>query len=100
MREKMTKWKFIAKTTRVKYPAGIRAGQFLLLKSTIRICDHKGVLTGKRYNRGGTWIVLTGVRDNPNLIFLRAPDGAKHTWDGTSIFESFARRRGRQGEGR
>ena len=38
---------------------------------------------------GEVWIVLPGVEDESDIIWLRQPDGNRHTWDADDITETF-----------
>ncbi|MGK0189679.1 MAG: hypothetical protein ACI9R3_005496, partial [Verrucomicrobiales bacterium] len=63
-----------------EYPCGLVAGESLRIKQEIRCKDHNGRETGRVYPVGETWIVLSGVKDEPEVIWIRQQDGRRHTW--------------------
>lgn len=71
------------------YPCGLSAGNQLRLKTDIEIKNHKGKETGEIYPPGGVWTVLSGVPAEPDIIWLKQPDGERHTWDASDIFDTF-----------
>jgi len=74
----------------MEYPCGLKAGDELELLRRLEIEDHDGRVT-KHHEPGEIWIVLSGVVSEPDVIWLRQPDGERHTWDET-IFEWFKRK--------
>jgi hypothetical protein len=73
-----------------EYKCGLKAGDKVKLKKDIIVTDHKGKPTGKKYSKGEIWIVLTGAKEDPIVVWFRQADGERHTWDDDkSIFETF-----------
>lgn len=73
------------------YPCGLRAGDGLRLKVSFAVKDHEGKPTGKIHHPGEVWTVISGATDEPEVVWLRQPDGGSHTWDADEIFNSFER---------
>ncbi|MBN8711164.1 MAG: hypothetical protein J0I10_17415 [Verrucomicrobia bacterium] len=72
----------------VDYPCGLSAGDRLRVK--VAIVVHQGSKpTGVVHPVGDVWTVLRGVVDEPDIVWLRQPDGKSHTWTGSDIFETF-----------
>jgi hypothetical protein len=40
---------------------------------------------------GETWTVLRGVAEEPDVVWLREPNGDDHAWDNETVFEWFER---------
>ena len=72
----------------LNYPCGLSVGDQLRLKFDIHVQNHMGEETGEILHRGEVWTVLPGVQTEPNIIWLKQPDGERHTWD-DSIFDTF-----------
>lgn len=70
------------------YPCGLKMGDCLILRRTLTMTTN-GKPTGEVFAAGSTWLVLAGFDAEPHVIWLRNPAGTKHTWDDTSIWESF-----------
>ncbi len=68
----------------MKYPCGLKTGDELELLCRIKIQDHDGSVTG-HHEPGEIWTVLSGVVSEPDVIWLRQPDGERHTWDETIL---------------
>ena len=74
------------------YRCGLQVGERLKLKKDIIMRDHTGKPTGEVLHAGEVWIVLSGAAESPTVVWLRQPDGERHTWDDElSIFEAFER---------
>ena len=73
------------------YPCGLCRGEEVRIKKPIVVRDSSGKKTGKVYPNGEVWTVLSGVKDEPDVIWLRQADGERHTWDSSSFFETFER---------
>jgi hypothetical protein len=71
------------------YPCGARAGDKVRIKISIVVRDHRGKPTGKIYPKGQTWTILSGVKKEPDVIWLRDIAGDRHTWDATDFFDTF-----------
>ena len=70
-------------------PVVLEAGDRLRLRKELIQRFHEGCPTGKSYACETTFDVLCGVCDRPDVIWIRQPDGNRHTWDDASIFEWF-----------
>jgi len=82
-------WKIVTEYSLKTYPCGLRAGDRLRLRKELIQRFHDGRPTGKSYACGTIFEVLSGVGDEPDVIWMRQPDGNRHTWDDASIFEWF-----------
>jgi len=83
-------WKLIGEYPIKEYSCGLVAGQKVKLRSDIVVTDHAGNPTGTVHKAGEIWEVLTGSKEPPIVVWLRQPDGKRHTWDDdSSIFEHF-----------
>jgi hypothetical protein len=81
MLKKKAKWKLIDKYPIMEYQCGIRAGDRVRLRQEIVIFDHRGKPTGEIHHVGEIWTVLSGAAEPPIVVWLRQPDGERHTWD-------------------
>lgn len=85
-----SKWKLVTSYPIKKYKCGLKAGDKLRLKEDLAIRDHKGKSAGQISQAGGIWAVLPGSKEPPVVVWLRQPDGVRHTWDDDkTIFETF-----------
>lgn len=85
-------WRLIGEYDVAEYRCGLRAGDRVRLIRDLEIADHIGAPTTEILQSGGIWQVLHGSRHDPGTVWLRQPDGQRHTWsDDDSIFEHFAR---------
>ena len=75
----------------VTYQCGLTAGDALILKRDLEVRDHRGRRTGRLRKRGEVWRVEKGSSLEPEVVWLIEPDGARHTWPASEIFESFDR---------
>lgn len=82
-------WKFVSEYSLKEYPCGLIPGDKLKIVKEIIITDHEGQPTGEIFQVGEIWTVLSGVPDEPDIIWLRQANGERHTWDEVSIFEYF-----------
>ena len=82
-------WELIADYPVTTYANGIQAGDRVRLRKQLVIRDHQGKATGIVHEAGDEWTVLSGTADEPDLIWLRQPDGDRHTWDVPSFPEWF-----------
>ncbi len=82
-------WKLVTEYVLRDYPCGLSAGDMLRLRKDIVVNDHRQKPTGVVYVAGGLWTVLTGTQQEPGVVWLRQPDGDRHTWDDSDIFEWF-----------
>lgn len=84
------KYKHVTEYPITEYKCGLLAGDKIRLIEDIIIRDHKGKATGKKYNKGEIWPVLSGAKEEPVVVWLLQADGERHTWDDdNSIFETF-----------
>jgi hypothetical protein len=73
---------------RKTYKCGLVAGQRVRLKKELPIVNHLGKVTEVQ-SAGEVWEVLSMSRLDP-VVWLRQPDGERHTWDDSDeIFEFF-----------
>jgi hypothetical protein len=87
---KINKWKLIESYPVKKYNCGLAAGQKVRLIKDIIVKDHSGDPTGLTPKVGEIWEVISGASELPIDVWLRQPDGKRHTWDDdASIFEYF-----------
>ena len=85
-----SKFKLIGEYPIKEYACGLTAGQKVKLLKDIVMEDHHGKPTGSIYNAGEIWEVLSGSKEPPIVVWLRQPDGKRHTWDDdSSIFDYF-----------
>ena len=90
MSEPKPEWKLVTEYGVVHYICGLSAGDVVRLKKEIVVRDYRERPTGEVLPAGGLWNVLSGSKDDPGIVWLRQPDGARHTWvDDPSIFEWF-----------
>lgn len=80
-------WKFVPPEamTLGAYRCGVQAGGRLRLGRGLPIRDHRGRPSGRVHRAGEIWTVLTGNPDEPDVVWLRQPDGGQHTWDDTVL---------------
>lgn len=84
----MSEYRLVTEYGLADYPCGLSAGD--RLRVTAAIVVHQGSKpTGGVHPVGDVWTVLRGVVDEPDIVWLRQPDGASHTWTGHDIFETF-----------
>lgn len=84
-------WEFIpgsAMTMRA-YKSGFAAGQRVRLRKQLAIRDHTGAPTGKVHQAGELWTVLAGNPREPDVVWLREPNGEAHTWDDDDMLTWF-----------
>ena len=84
------KFKLVTEYPVQDYRCGLRAGDRVRLKHDIIVRDHLGKPTGVIHRAGEIWVVLSGAAEDPAIVWLRQPDGKRHTWDDApSIFNIF-----------
>jgi hypothetical protein len=81
-----TKFKLIGEYPITEYKCGARAGDRVKLLKDIVVRDHKNKPTGKIHRSGEIWEVLSGSQEPPIVLWLRQPDGIRHTWDDDAGF--------------
>ena len=83
-------WKLITEYNVENYKCGLKAGDLIRVKHDIVVRDHNDKPTGDIHKAGEIWTVLYGAEEDPGVVWLRQPDGERHTWDDTeSIFDTF-----------
>lgn len=73
------------------YPCGAVAGERVRLSKTLVITDHEGNPTGEVHPIGEVWSIIIGIATEPNVVWLREPNGDEHTWDDDTFWEWFKR---------
>ena len=81
-------WKIVSQYGLTTYPCGVRAGDQVKLRADLPIRDHLGQVT-RTHPAEEIWEVLSGVKDEPDIVWLRQPDGKRHTWDDAVLFDTF-----------
>lgn len=71
------------------YRIAIRPGDRVRLKKSLTISDHNGEPTGEMHPVGEVWTVLRGCAREPDVIWLREPNGNSHTWSDDDFFNWF-----------
>ena len=79
------KWKLVTEYPITEYQCGIRAGERVRLRQELVVRDYRGKPTGV-HHAGEIWTVLSGSAEPPVVVWLRQPDGERHTWDDGDIF--------------
>jgi hypothetical protein len=89
MAKKKNKWKIVGPDEMVmqRYPCGVMAGESLRLRRDLVITDHRNRPTGVVHRAGEIWGVLTGIPSEPKVVWLREPDGNRHTWTDDELLE-------------
>ena len=84
-------WKLIGPEEMVltQYACGVTAGESVRLRRDIVVRDSKDRLIGDVYKAGEVWTVLKGNSAEPEIVWLRQPDGHPHTWTNTDLLEWF-----------
>lgn len=80
-----TKWKLVTSYPVTEYKCGAKAGDKICLRNELPIRNHKGKIT-HMYPAGTIWTVLSGTKEKPPIIWLREPDGSRHTWSDDQNF--------------
>ena len=75
-----SKWKFISKYPITEYRCGIRAGERVSLRKDLAVSDSDGKAVPPIHKAGEIWTVLSGSAEPPVDVWLRQPDGKRHTW--------------------
>lgn len=74
------------------YKCGARSGDHVKLRRDIVVRDHKGKPTGKILPAGEIWSVINGSAVEPLDVWLRQPDGNRHTWSDDHDFSTWFER--------
>ena len=82
-------WKLVTEYSLNEYSNGLRQGARVRLSKDLICRDTDGQPTGKDYVVGELWLVLPGVVAEPHVVWLRDPNGDRHTWDLNDFFEWF-----------
>lgn len=91
MRKQKPEWKLVTDYSIAKYRCGICAGESVRLIQDLIIRDHRHKPTGEIHPAGEVWTVLCGVKNEPDVIWLRESDGSSHTWDDNDFWNWFER---------
>jgi hypothetical protein len=70
------------------YPCGLKGGEKLRLRRPLPVVDATGGMT-KSHPAGEEWTVIGGDTHVGDVVWLREPDGSRHTWDNETIFDWF-----------
>ncbi len=73
------------------YPNGVVAGEVIVLRTDIVHRNEAGERTGKVTLAGSRFVVLPGVKEEPEVIWLRDTNGERCTWDADSFDAWFER---------
>lgn len=73
----------------MEYPCGLKADEKDRLIKEIIVQDHRGRPTGEVHKENEIWTIASGASNEPDIIWLKEPNGDDHTWDQDSIFEYF-----------
>ncbi len=82
-------WKFVSEYGLHQYANGLKRGNRVRLLKELVIRYYSGQPTGEVHGAGEVWTVLSGVEDEPDVVWLRDPNGDSHTWDLDDFFEWF-----------
>jgi hypothetical protein len=86
------KWQLIGEYPITEYQCGARAGDQVKLRRDLVIRDHKGMPTGELHREGEICAVVNGCAVPPLDVWLKWPDGERHTWsDNDGFWEWFER---------
>jgi len=85
MAKSKSKWKLVTEYPVTEYQCGIRAGESVRLRQELVVRDHRGKET-RVHHAGEIWIVLSGSAEPPVDVWLRQPDGKRHTWSDDDDF--------------
>ena len=86
MAKRLKIWKLSGSYPVTQYACGVKAGQRVRLRRSVVLRDHKGTPLGRRFKAGEIWQVLPSSAEPPVVIWLRRPDGERHTWDDDASF--------------
>jgi len=89
LRNKKDKWVLVTEYPIKAYPCGARAGDRVRLREDVVIRDHAHKPTGEVRPTGEIWTVLCGAAHEPNVMYLRQPDGERHCWDDGVFLKTF-----------
>ena len=68
------------------YKCGARSGDRVRLRRDLVVQDHGGRPTGEIHRAGEIWSVINGSAVPPLDLWLRQPDGERHTWSDDDDF--------------
>ena len=89
MNDNQNDWKLVTEYGLREYANGLKAGHRVRLRSELIIRDHRDQPNGKSHPAGEIWTVLSGVVDEPDVVWLLEAVGDRHTWTLDDFFESF-----------
>lgn len=70
------------------YPCGLKGNEVIRLRCPLPIVDSDGKVVETR-PAGEEWTVIGGDTHLADVVWLREPDGSRHTWDNETIFDWF-----------
>jgi isopentenyldiphosphate isomerase len=83
-------WRLIGDYPVTNYKCGLKAGNHVRLRADLLVRDHEGKPTGIIHRAGEIWRVLPGAEYGAVVIWLRQPNGERHTWDDNpTVFDAF-----------
>ena len=85
MSKSKPKWKLVGAYPITEYQCGIRAGERVRLRQELVVRDHRGE-PPYVHRAGEIWTVLSGSAEPPVDVWLRQPDGERHTWSDDDDF--------------
>lgn len=85
MAQKKPKWQLIGDYPITDYKCGARAGDRVRLRRDI-VIEQRGKPTGEVLRAGEIWSVISGSAVPPLDVWLRQPDGDRHTWSDDADF--------------
>jgi len=92
MPKEKPKWKLVDDYPVTDYQCGARAGDRVRLRRDIVTCGTGGGATDVGHRAGEMWTVETGAAEPRVAVWLRRPDGDRHTWvDNASFWDWFER---------
>jgi hypothetical protein len=78
-------WNLVTEYPIAEYRCGVRVGERVKLRQELIIQDHSGKPTFV-HHAGEIWTVLSGSTEPPVDVWLRQPDGERHTWSDDDDF--------------
>ena len=81
-----SKWKLVTEYPITDHQCGARAGERVRLRRDIVVRDRRGKPTGDVHRAGEIWTVINGAAEPPLDVWLRRPDGERHTWSDDADF--------------
>lgn len=85
MPKSKSKWKLVTEYPITDYKCGIRAGEKVKLRQELVVRNRRGEPV-QVHHAGEVWTVLSGSAEPPVHVWLRQPDGERHTWSDDADF--------------